>query len=317
MSESSEMKVGFVIHITLMILKKSYHMFKPDHVVFCVDTGNSWRKYIYPRYKENRKVARDGLSQTEKEEMVLLFTALGDLQNFIRDKTNSSYLMAPGCEADDFIARWVQLHPNDEHVIVSTDGDFHQLINDKVKIYNGVKGELYTTVGVFNDKGGKAYKHVKGKKIEIEPVDSRYFLFEKCIRGDAGDNILPSYPGARKKGTKSTVGIDQAFKDMNEKGYDWNSFMNHRFTDHEGNEHRVLDRYLENVTLIDLAQQPDEIKQIMDMTIEQAKNKEHISQIGVYFMSFCSKYKLEKILKSPESFVEIFKYGIRSEANSY
>ena len=32
-------------------------------------------------------------------------------------------------EADDLIAGWVQAHPNDNHVIISTDGDFAQLLH--------------------------------------------------------------------------------------------------------------------------------------------------------------------------------------------
>ena len=35
-------------------------------------------------------------------------------------------------EADDLIAGWVQAHPNDNHVIISTDGDFAQLIAPNV-----------------------------------------------------------------------------------------------------------------------------------------------------------------------------------------
>ena len=35
-------------------------------------------------------------------------------------------------EADDLIALWIQAHPNDKHVIISSDSDFYQLINSSL-----------------------------------------------------------------------------------------------------------------------------------------------------------------------------------------
>ena len=42
---------------------------------------------------------------------------------------------------------------NDNHVIISTDGDFAQLIAPNVKQYNGVQNVTITHEGYFHDKG--------------------------------------------------------------------------------------------------------------------------------------------------------------------
>ena len=48
----------------------------------------------------------------------------------------------------------------------------------------------------------------------------------------------------------------EAFADKESKGFNWNNFMLQRWTDHNGEEHRVLDDYHPNKTLIDLTAQP-------------------------------------------------------------
>ena len=62
-----------------------------------------------------------------------------EFKDFVTDKTNCTVTAGIlQLEADDLIAGWVQAHPNDNHVIISTDGDFAQLIAPNVRQYNGV-----------------------------------------------------------------------------------------------------------------------------------------------------------------------------------
>ena len=72
---------------------------------------------------------------------------------FIKNQTNCTMLRHPTAEADDMIARWIDLHPQDQHIIISSDSDFQQLIADNVKIYNGIAGLLYTTEGIYDKDG--------------------------------------------------------------------------------------------------------------------------------------------------------------------
>ena len=58
----------------------------------------------------------------------MFWETFDNFRDFISEKTNCTVLRHEKLEADDLIAGWIQAHPNDNHVIVSTDGDFAQLI---------------------------------------------------------------------------------------------------------------------------------------------------------------------------------------------
>jgi hypothetical protein len=119
-------------------------------------------------------------------------------------------------------------------------------------------------------------------------------LFEKCIRGDTSDNVFSACPGARKKGTKNKVGMLEAFADKDTKGYNWNNFMLQRWTDHNGEEHRVLEDYQRNMHIIDLTAQPDYIKTELDNAIVEQVQKETKSQVGIHFMKLCGKWGMQR-----------------------
>jgi 5'-3' exonuclease len=220
-------------------------------------------------------------------------------------KTNCSVIRCATAEADDIIARWIALHPQDEHVIVSSDSDFVQLIAPNVSLYNGVNDHLFTPKGVTDDKGRKlSFTIESNSKIKVgkvtpgfeTPVDYQtWCLFLKCMRGDTGDNVFSAYPGVRIKGTKKSVGLTEAFEDRSKKGYAWNNLMLQRWTDHNQAEHKVLDDYERNCTLIDLTAQPDEIKTVVDTAIHEQISDKDIGQVGLHFLKFCGKYELIKL----------------------
>ena len=231
-------KVGYALHISMAAINKVAKKFDTDHVVFCLE-GRSWRKDYYKPYKANRSEARAALTEREQEEEKLFWDTFDDFNQYLREKTNCSVLRDGDAEADDLIARWIDLHPADEHVIISSDSDFYQLLANNVKQFNGITDQLITVEGIFDAKG----KPVIDKKTKLpkEVPDPEWLLFEKCMRGDSSDNVFSAFPGVRKKGTKNKVGLLEAFADRSSKGYAWNNMMLQRWTDHEGKEHRVLD----------------------------------------------------------------------------
>jgi 5'-3' exonuclease len=285
-------KVGMALHITFNSIKKAWTDFNADHVVFCLE-GRSWRKDFYQPYKRNRQETRDALTPREAEEDKLFWEIFDEFKDFVQTKTNCTVMQHPQLEADDLIAGWVQNHPHDNHVIISTDGDFAQLIAPNVKQYNGVSNVTITHEGYFDDKG----KSVIDKKTkEIKPAPNPdWLLFEKCMRGDTSDNVFSAYPGVRVKGTKNKVGLTEAYADKNTKGYAWNNLMLQRWTDHEGVEHRVLDDYNRNVTLCDLTAQPLEIKELINNTIKQASFPKDITQVGMRLIKFCAKWDMQRV----------------------
>ncbi len=295
-------KIGMALHISLSGVKKAWNDFDGDHVVFCLE-GRSWRKDFYEPYKRNRADARDALTEAEQEENKIFWETFDLFKNFVTEKTNCTVLHNSVLEADDLIAGWIQAHPNDNHVIISTDGDFAQLIAPNVKQYNGVSNTTITHEGYFDEKG----RSIQDKKTgQDKPAPNpEWLLFEKCMRGDTSDNVFSAYPGVRKKGTRNKVGLIEAFEDKNTKGFNWNNMMLQRWVDHEGKEHRVLDDYNRNVTLCDLTAQPDNIRHIMQDVIEEAiENPKAVTQVGMKLMKFCAKWDLQRVSEQAQLYAE-------------
>lgn len=312
-------KAGMALHIVFRALRKLHRDFKVEHMVFCTE-GRSWRHDVFPQYKAKRKLEGLQKSQREKDEEEVFFHVLNSFIEFIAEKTRCTLLHSPGVEGDDFIARWVQLHPNDEHFILTGDSDFVQLLAPNVTIIDGVEERILKPSGITDYKGNNLVFSVdpsKGKikvdkkakpdpKFVPEPEWWRMALFIKCIRGDISDNIFSAAPGASSKGTSKRTGIMEAWADRNGGGYHWNNFFLQKWqklkgTDDEGNpimeDVRVLDEYRFNETLIDLTKQPDEIKELMDTCIVQAVQKEPVGNIGIHFMRFCAQHELTALTK--------------------
>ena len=294
---SADIKLGMAFHITLNSIKKAWQDFNGSHVVFCLE-GRSWRKDYYAPYKRNRSDARAAHTTKEAEEEKVFWEAFDTFKNFIAEKTNCTVLQHQQLEADDLIAGWIQTHPNDDHVIISTDSDFVQLIAPNVRQYNGVMETTTTHEGILDKKG----KRVIDKKTnEAKDVPNpEWLLFEKCMRGDPTDNVFSAYPKVRKNK------LEEAFNDRANKGFAWNNMMLQRWVDHNGIEHRVLEDYERNRKLIDLAAQPQDIRDVITETISTNAVPKAIDQVGIRLLKFCNLYDLKKISDSIQQYAEPF-----------
>jgi hypothetical protein len=292
----ADIKLGMAFHITLNSIKKAWQDFGGSHVVFCLE-GRSWRKDYYAPYKRNRSDARAALTVKEQEEDQLFWESFDKFKEFIIEKTNCTVLQHGELEADDLIAGWIQSHPEAKHVIISTDSDFVQLIAPNVSQYNGVQEHHITHEGIF-DKKGKLVIDNKTKEPKAIP-DPKWLLFEKCIRGDSSDNVFSAYPKVRVNK------LQEAFKDREAQGFAWNNLMLQRWVDHNGTEHRVKDDYERNRQLIDLAAQPEDIKEKIFGTIKDNIDKEkNVSQVGIRLLKFCQLYDLKKISDQAQQYAE-------------
>ena len=294
-------KIGMALHLTLASVNQVVRKFGADHVVFCLE-GRSWRKDHYEPYKKNRIV--DALAQTEaeKEENEMFWDTYEKFTTFLKEKTNVSVLRHERAEADDMIARFVHLHPNDTHYIISSDTDYIQLISDNVHQYNGITNQFITLEGYHDEKGRLVVdKKTKEPKLLGDP---QWHLFMKCMRGDSSDNVFSAYPGVREKGTKNKVGLTEAYADRHKQGFNWNNLMLQRWADHNEVEHRVKDDYERNRVLIDLTAQPQEIKDLVDARIKESVRVTTTPQVGIHFMKFCGKYELTKISDQAETYAK-------------
>ena len=294
-------KIGMALHLSLASVNQIVRKFGIDHVVAALE-GRSWRKDFYKPYKANRAVANQAMTEAEKEENEMFWQTYETFTNYLRDKTNVSVIRHENAEADDIIARFITLHPNDQIYIISSDTDYHQLISNHCYQYNPVANQLITPEGFFDDKGRQVVdKKTKEPKLLGDP---QFILFEKCMRGDASDNVFSAYPGVRTKGSKNKVGLVEAYEDRTKQGYAWNNLMLQRWTDHEGVEHRVKDDYERNRTLIDLNAQPQEIKDKVDEAIRNSIRTTTTPMVGAQFLKFCGKYELTKISEQAETYAK-------------
>lgn len=294
---SADIKLGMAFHITLNSIKKAWQDFNGSHVVFCLE-GRSWRKDYYAPYKRNRSDARAAHTEKEAEEEKVFWEAFDTFKDFIKDKTNCTVLQHQQLEADDLIAGWIQTHPNDDHVIISTDSDFVQLIAPNVRQYNGVMETTTTHEGIL-DKKGKRVIDKKTNEAKAVP-NPEWLLFEKCMRGDPTDNVFSAYPKVRKNK------LEEAFNDRASKGFAWNNMMLQRWVDHNGLEHRVLEDYERNRKLIDLAAQPQDIRDVITETVNTNAVPKAIDQVGIRLLKFCNLYDLKKITDSIQQYAEPF-----------
>jgi hypothetical protein len=291
----ADLKVGMAFHITLSSIKKAWSDFNGTHIVVALE-GRSWRKDFYAPYKRNRTVLKDALTERDLEEDKIFWQAFEEFKTFLSEKTNCTILHNSCLEADDLIAGFIQEHPRDNHVIISTDSDFYQLISPNVTQYNGVTETTITDRGFFDAKGKPVIDNkTKSPKETVEP---EWVLFEKCIRGDSSDNIFSAYPKVRKNKLR------EAFEDRNSKGFTWHNLMLQQWIDHEGKDHKVIDDYERNRRLIDLSYQPEDIKSIIKSTINSAKTKKTVDQVGLKLLKFCGKFDLVRISEKVQQYAE-------------
>ena len=295
-----DMKIGMAMHIMFNSINKCWREFDGNHIVLCLE-GRSWRKDFYAPYKANRRVIMDQRSVREQEDDELYFEAYDDMVKFFSEKTNCSVVQCEQAEADDMIATWIQQHPDDNHFIISTDSDFYQLLAPNVTQYNGTTDQVVTLEGFKDLKTGEAVIDKKTGEPK-KAIDPQFALFEKCVRGDSSDNVFSAYPGARVKGTKNKTGMKEAFDDRNTGGYNYNNFMLQRWVDHEGDEHRVKNDFERNKILIDLTQQPDEIKELCIQRMNEGKQSEAVANIGIHFMKFCAKWNLQRMSDQAQTY---------------
>lgn len=285
--DPDEVVIGMCIHSALMTMNKYYQMFKPDRVVVTFDS-HSWRKtytqdlskcVTNKKYKAHR---RDKQTPREKRLHKKLDDHINEFYELLRDRTAVITLRADYLEGDDLMAGWVQMHRDDDNIVITGDKDMMQLLRyEGVKVINPANDEE-RTLKEYND-------------------DPDLFLFEKCIRGEAktNDNIQSAYPRLRK--TK----LVKAYEDEFER----NNVMNHTFTQleyvkggYEEVEYTTGALFKENQLLMDLRKQPKKIKVIMGKTIMEAKENpgryHHIK-----FLRFCSVNELTRIVERIEDFV--------------
>jgi len=166
---------------------------KPTRVicVFDGEGGSQKRRKIYSEYKSGRR-SRVRFNRTydemtsiseENKNMELEFARIIDYLK----KLPVSIVAVPQIEADDTIAYLANEYFKDSNriSIMSTDKDFLQLANEKIKIWSPTKKNLYSCSEILKEYG----------------ISCKNFIYYRALSGDESDNI----PGIRGSGLKTVI----------------------------------------------------------------------------------------------------------------
>jgi len=173
----SEEKVADTLKSSLSSFKRALKTHRPTHAVAVFDHGGrTWKHDLYAGYQAHRKPMpqplRDGLLTIQHE---------------LRDM-GLHWIAIEGIEADDAIAALVEKwckYSAEQAIILSTDKDFLQLLNEQVCIYDHFKD-------VWRDT---AYVQ---QKFGVAPSQMGDLL---ALMGDAVDGV----PGVDKVGSKTAA----------------------------------------------------------------------------------------------------------------
>jgi 5'-3' exonuclease len=175
-------------YIFLRALKSYADKFAPWDKIYCVwdkrlayPLGNFRSELCDTEYKGGR----------DNEKFKNVFENLDDIIEIL-DTLGVHNFYPHRMEADDAIS-WLSETIKGEKVIITTDKDMLQLINDEIEIYNT------NTKKIINKKNFKEHTSID------TPKD--YFFF-RCFTGDKSDNI----PGIPKVGLKTYLKLTKGWE---------------------------------------------------------------------------------------------------------
>lgn len=291
-SGTPEEQAGLALHMALNTLNKYFKKFKPDEMAVTFEGTNNWRK----EYTKSSKCLSGKVykaNRVKDSSMEPFFELIRAFEDLARNHTSLICLSNPVLEGDDLFGGYVLKHTanGDEVIGVSGDRDFVQFCDiPGFTLINPDTGKPRTLL----DTCGKD--------------DGEFFMFEKGMRGDKGDNVFPAYPRLRK------ARMELALKDE----YEMTKLMNETWsvTDEETavvKEFVVGELFKENQTLMNLRGQPDDIKEIIQLVLEH-ESANHGKWNFFQFTKFCGKYGLKQIAENAQQFADMFGMTPESQA---
>lgn len=141
-----------------------YNNLNPDYVLFANDLSrtNTFRRKLYEKYKSQRKPIDDDII-FQVQQTSILVKALG-----------FKFLNNPLYEADDIlgmVSKWCTDN-NHDMIIISSDRDLYQLINENVQIYSFIKHEMVNTEYLEEHYGLRPEQWIELKMLQGDPSDN-------------------------------------------------------------------------------------------------------------------------------------------------
>ena len=249
-----ESMVRHMILNSIRMYRKEHHS-EYGEVVLTWDSKHSWRRDYYPEYKASRRKGREESSLNWDD----IFGTLNKIRNEIKENFPYKYLEVFGAEAADIIGCLCDEHRDEKIMIISGDKDFIQL-------------QKYPNVTQWSPITKK----------QVNGFDPTIYLKEHILKGDTSDGV----PNALSPDNTFTDGLRQ--RPLTRKkiqswlvggGSDWND--------------EVKRNYQRNLTLIDLRQTPEELKNKIRLEYNNAPHGDR-SKLLNYFMI----YKLRELTEN-------------------
>ena len=130
-----ELSEDLVRHMVLNSLRAHKKRFRDyGEMIIACDSGNVWRREVFPNYKAGRKKVRD----KSGHDWTTIFEIMSKIKDELKEHMPYKVIELDTAEADDIIAVLVKKYINQKILILSGDKDFIQLHNNRVKQYNPV-----------------------------------------------------------------------------------------------------------------------------------------------------------------------------------
>ena len=180
--------VGFLRSIGYTI-----NMVRPTRTIIVFDGkgGSNRRRKIFPEYKMGRKMSvrlnrTTGVSLTREDEHKMMIAQLNRVIEYL-ECLPLTITNVENVEADDVIGYCAKHLFKDKVTIMSTDKDFLQLVDDRIKVYSPTKKLMYDEERIMNEYG----------------ICSKNFLLYRILDGDKSDGI----PGIKGAGLKTLLKV--------------------------------------------------------------------------------------------------------------
>jgi len=190
--------VGFLKSIGYAI-----HLFNPTRAIIVFDGkgGSTRRRKLFPEYKAGRRVKKKLVRaydfNTPEEERQNMLMQLKRIVEYL-ELLPVSILSIDNIEADDTIGYLSkQVFDKSKITILSTDKDFLQLVNHRIKVYSPTKKKIYDRETLMEEYG----------------IPSKNFLTYRILEGDKSDNI-PGVKGAGLTRMKILSGIENPITEL-------------------------------------------------------------------------------------------------------
>lgn len=299
--------VSMTLAAASAIIANCYEMFNATHTVLAFESF-SWRRKAFPDYKVSRRQVQ--MTAKEAETQRLLYEAVDKFRDFVQTQTNASPIRANMAEGDDVIARWIELHPDVEHVIISTDGDMHQLVRPGVSAYSGMTQKCWTSNGILISeetmlkktpvsfkKWNSTWRHLDAD------FDPKWSLYQKIMRGDRSDSI----PTAVKPRTRTKV-LLEAYTDPDA----LDKLLDTVREDLPGKP-KVGDLIARNTKLVDLSYRPPEVNASIDAIIEELRQRDRQSRVGIKYQFFCRDHGMVRAGQLAHKFARPYSNPVNHE----